>query len=130
MKRITMITAVVILSMSTFGGAAETRDPVSKWKGWLSDKGCAKSKVESDNITPNGTACVKKCLDAGETPVFVSPDAKAMFEVKDYPSLKDDVGYYLELTGVLDEKTKTIAVKSVTRGKEIVNICALPSKKK
>ena len=122
--------AAMVLVLSTTGFAADVREPVSVWTGWLSDKGCAKSKVDGGNITPNGTACVKKCLDAGETPVFVSPEAKRMFEVKNYPTLKEDVGYHLELTGVLDEKTKTISVQSVTRGKEIVNICALSPKKK
>ena len=130
MKRMVMISLAVVLCTAAAGRAAETREVTSKWTGWLSDKGCAKSKVEGGNITPNGTACVKKCLDNGETPVFVSPEAKAMFEVADYPALKEDVGYHLELTGVLDDKTKTIAVKSVKRLAEIVNIGVLPSKKK
>src|SRR5919109_209741 len=52
------------------------------WTGWFSDKGCAASKIKSGNISPNGTECVKKCLTNGETPVFISEQAKAMYDVK------------------------------------------------
>jgi len=97
--------------------------------GWLSDKACAAAKVAGDEVTPNGTPCVKKCLDEGVTPVFVDPKARAMYDVKDHASVKDDVGYYLELTGVVDEKTKTVSVHSVKRLGDVIQMCARPPKK-
>ena len=97
--------------------------------GWLSDKGCAESKVRAEEVKPNGTVCVKKCLDEGATPVFVHPENRALYELTDYPTLREDVGYHLELTGIVDEKAKTIAVRSVKRLGEVVNICVIPKKK-
>jgi hypothetical protein len=52
-----------------------------------------------------------------------------MYEVKDHASVADDVGYYLELTGVVDEKAKTISVRSVKRLGDVVQMCARPPKK-
>ena len=97
--------------------------------GWLSDKDCAAAKMQGETITPNGTACVKKCLDGGATPVFVDPKGREMYEVKEHAALKDDVGYYLELTGVVDAKAKTIEVRSVKRLGDVVQMCARPVKK-
>ena len=97
--------------------------------GWFSDKDCAAARMQGETITPNGTACVKKCLDGGATPVFVDPKAREMYEVKAHAGLKDDVGYYLELTGVVDAKAKTIEVRSVKRLGDVVQMCARPVKK-
>ena len=98
-------------------------------KGWISDEGCAQSKVRAEEVTPNGTVCVKKCLDDGAEAVFVHPASRTLFALKNYPTLREDVGYHLELTGVVDEASKTITVRSVKRLDEIVNVCALPKKK-
>ena len=97
--------------------------------GWFSDKDCAAAKLNNEEVTPNGTACVKKCLDQGAAPVFVDPKARAMYDVNDHASVKDDVGYYLELTGVVDEKAKTISVRSMKRLGDVIQMCARPPKK-
>jgi hypothetical protein len=129
-----VIAAAVILSASTLGTAAgrteirsswSDQEPTTKWTGWFSDKGCAAAKVRSGEISPNGTTCVKKCLSEGATPVFVSEQAKDMFEVKDHPAVLEDVGYRLEVTGVVDENIKTVSVRSVKRLSEIVQMCSL-----
>ena len=98
-------------------------------KGWLSDRGCAQAKVKAEEVTPNGTTCVKKCLEDGAEAVFVHPESRTLYALKDYPTLREDVGYRLEVTGVVDETAKTISVRSVKRLEEIVNVCALPKKK-
>jgi hypothetical protein len=119
-----MLALAVTLAVPTWGG-----DETTTWTGWFSDKGCAESRVKNGNIGPNGTECVKRCLNDGATPVFISEQAKAMYEVKDYPNVASDVGYHIELTGVVDEKAKTISVTAVKRLSEVVNTCALPRKK-
>jgi hypothetical protein len=123
-----MIHALVMLIAFAFGSSA-TESRTVTWTGWFSDKGCAAGRVEKGDIGPNGTLCVRKCLEKGETPVFISEQAKAMFEVKDYPQVKDDVGFHIELTGIIDDVGKSIAVTSVTRLSEVGNLCALPRKK-
>ena len=98
------------------------------WTGWFSDAQCA--RVIEGEVKPNNTECVKRCLTDGAKAVFASEQAKAIFEVKDHPSVRDDVGYHVEVKGVVDEAAGTISVQSVRRVSEVVNMCAVPKKKK
>ena len=98
--------------------------------GWLSDGQCAAPRVAKGIIAPNNTDCVKRCLNEGRTPVFISEQAKAMFELKDYPDVKADVGYHLELKGTVDKDNKTLTVSSVKRLEYIGNVCAGPATRK
>lgn len=116
------ILALALLLAAALPGADPEPGRVTL-NGWFSDKGCAASKLQSEDVTPNGTACVKKCLDDGAAAVFVDPKARAMYEVRDYVAGKDDVGFYLEVKGVLDPKAKTIAIESVKRLGEVVQMC-------
>jgi hypothetical protein len=127
-----MRTSVLIslVVASSLGGLAAPQSTPVTWNGWLSDKGCAETRVKADVVTPNGTVCVKKCLDEGATPVFVNPQTRTLYDVKDHPSVKDDVGSYLELTGIVDEDAKTISVRSVKRLGDVIQMCARPPKKK
>jgi hypothetical protein len=119
----------VWLAASMGGHAAVVADEASvTWTGWFSDLGCASSRVSRGDIGPNGTECVKRCIDEGATPVFISEQAKALFEVRDYPDVKDDVGYHVEVTGRVDETAKTISVTSVKRLSKVVQMCARPKK--
>jgi hypothetical protein len=99
------------------------------WTGWFSDESCAKPRVARGEIVPNNTACVRTCLEQGATPVFISKEAKDLFVVKDYAGLKEDVGFLVELTGVVDEAAKTLTVTSVKRLSEVVNQCGVPKRK-
>jgi hypothetical protein len=92
-------------------------------KGWFSDKGCAASKIASGDITPNGTICVKKCLDEGATPVFIDQKAGRLYDVTGYAAVKDDVGYYLEVDATVDDKAKTITIHSTTRLGDVIQMC-------
>jgi hypothetical protein len=100
------------------------------WTGWLSDQGCAAPRVAKGILGPNNPECVKRCLDEGATPVFISEQAKAMFEVKGYSLDRGDLNYHIEVTGMVDDKAKTIAVKSVKRLEYVGPMCARPAKKK
>lgn len=92
-------------------------------KGWFSDKGCAAAKIASGDITPNGTTCVKKCLDDGAAAVFVDQKAGRMYEVVDYAAVKDDVGFYLEVDATVDETAKTITIRSTKRLGDVIQMC-------
>ena len=130
MNRMLIFTSARVLAASGLSASPHRAEGAVTLHGWFSDKGCAAAKLKSESVTPNGTTCVKKCLDEGATPVFVSPKNRAMYEVKDHPSLKEDVGYYLELTGVVDEGAKTISVSSVKRLGEVAQMCARPARNK
>jgi hypothetical protein len=105
-------------------GAADTRTMT----GWFSDAQCALPGVAKGIIAPNNPDCVKKCLRDGATAVFISEQAKAAFEVKDYPSVAADVGWHVEVTGVVDKTGKILTITSVKRLTEQAATCALPKK--
>jgi hypothetical protein len=100
---------------------------VVKWTGWLSDMGCARI-TPGELPRPNGTACVKKCLDEGSPAVFISEQARAIYEVRGFPSAKDNVGYYLEINAEVDQKAKRINVKTAKRLSEVTAACLIPRK--
>ena len=121
---------MVVLSGSVLLGAAiRPAESVVTLTGWFSDERCAAAKLKADDVTPNGTVCVRRCLEEGAVPVFVDPKGRAMYTVKDHPKVREDVGYYLELTGVVDGKAKTISVRSVKHLGDVVQMCGRrPSK--
>ena len=78
---------------------------------------------------PNGTVCVKKCLKEGAAPVFLSEQANAAYDVQNHASIAEDVGHRVKVTGVIDEKAKSISVRSVKRLSEVTALCLLPRKR-
>lgn len=126
-RAVTVGLGLVIPALAAAQSAPEPKTTTSS--GWFSDKGCAAPKVARGQIGPNNPDCVKRCLDEGAVPVFISEQAKAMFDVKDYATVKDDVGYRVEITGIVDEEAKTITVKSVKRLEAVPVTCARPQKR-
>jgi hypothetical protein len=98
--------------------------------GWFSDAQCATPGVAKGIIAPNNPDCVKKCLKDGATPVFISEQAKALFEVRDYASVAADVGFYVEVVGTIDKSGKMLSVTSVKHLEEQGPTCARPKKPK
>lgn len=126
MVRAFALTLAMGVSVSALADSSATHDVTMT--GWFADAQCAAPRVAKGVVGPNNPECVARCLDKGVTPVFVSEQAKAMFEVKDYPSVKAELTYYVEVTGTVDETAKTIAVKSVKRLGDAALMCALPAK--
>jgi hypothetical protein len=125
--RCTLALTLLIAAAAAPMPAVAAQSELRTMTGWLSDAQCAAPRVAKGIIAPNNTDCVKRCLDEGHTPVFISEQAKAMFELKDYTNLKADVGYHLELKGTIDKENKTLTVTSVKRLEYIGNVCAGPA---
>lgn len=124
MTCITRITAVaVVLALAATANA----DTLTS-KGWFSDVKCAATRVKSGLIGPSGAACVTRCLDEGTPPAFVSEKTRTFYEVKNYPSVKDDLVWYVEVTGTVDAEGKTITIQSVKRLEELPAQCGLKKK--
>ena len=126
MLRTVFLAAVLVVPALA---AEPPRTTTETWTGWFSDKQCARVRPDEEP-RPNGTACVKKCLDEGSPAVFISEQAKAVYEVRDYPAAKDDVGFRVEITGEVDEKARTVAVKSVKRLSEVTAMCLVAKKRR
>lgn len=130
MTRLCAIGLAAMLTVATTAASPQNKESDLKtWTGWFSDKRCARAPGQDDSVRPNGTACVKKCLNEGAAPVFLSEQANAIYDVLNHASIADDVGYRVEVTGVVDEKAKTISVRSVKRLSEVTALCLLPRKR-
>jgi hypothetical protein len=128
MSKIFIVGLTALLGFAPASGRSP--EPVERtWTGWFSDGRCAREPKPDEAVRPNGTECVRRCLLEGSTPVFLSEQANAIFTVLDYPAVREDVGYRVEVVGRVDEAAKTIAVTSVTRLSEVTALCLLPKKR-
>jgi hypothetical protein len=123
-----MIAGVILFLSLSIAHHAPVRGAVTL-KGWFSDKGCAAAKIKADEVTPNGTACVKKCLEDGAQAVFVDPQKREMYDVRNAAVVNDNVGYYLEVVASVDEQAHAIEIQSVKRLGEVVQMCGRKAKK-
>lgn len=118
---------VAFAAMLTTGAV---RPPaVTTWTGWFSDQQCAREPKPDETIAPNGTECVKECLLKGSTAVFLSEQTNAIYKVLGHPGVRDDVGYRVEVSATVDEKAKTVSIRSVKRLSEVTAMCLLPKKR-
>ena len=85
------------------------------WTGWFSDAGCAPGRLAAPTLTQSNPECARQCIEKGAAPVFISEQARAIFRVKDYSSVIENLGYHLEITGRIDQAAKTISVQDVKR---------------
>lgn len=135
------VVLTLALGMTAFSGSARTatigvvaseaegNTEPRTMTGWFSDAACATSRVAKGIIAPNNPDCVKKCLNEGSAPVFISEQAKALFEVRDHPTVSADVGWHVEVVGTVDKTGKVLSITSVKRLEEQGAQCALPKKK-
>jgi hypothetical protein len=120
-------TAVLAITLMLAGETClPAESTVKTWKGWFSDLSCAASRATSGVFTGTNPECAKKCLESGVPPAFISDEAKAVLRVQGHPTLKDDLGYYVEVTGEVDMDAKTINVRSVKRLEYQGASCARP----
>lgn len=124
------ILLVIVSAMLTTGAVRPPASaPSVTWTGWFSDQQCAREPKADEAIRPNGTECVKQCLLKGSAAVFLSEQSNAVYKVLDHPGVRDDVGYRVEIAAAVDEKAKTVSIRSVKRLSEVTAMCLLPKKR-
>ncbi len=96
---------LVLLAAPAFAGDTFT--------GWVSDEGCARSRLTQKEITGNNPDCVKRCVGEGKAVVLIADKERAIFKLADATLLKPELGNYVSVTGLLDKATNTLAVQSV-----------------
>lgn len=96
-------------------GAADSPTRQVTWTGWFSDSQCASARAAAGIIGPTNPDCAKTCIRKGAAPAFISEQAKAVFQVRDYAAVIHDLGYHLEISATLNERTKTLSVLHVNR---------------
>jgi hypothetical protein len=128
MNRIVLLGFAAMLTTGAVRPPASA-PPVQVWTGWFSDQQCAREPKADEAVRPNGTECVKQCLLKGSAAVFLSEQTNAIYKVLDHPGVRDDVGYRVEVSGIVDEKAHTVSIRSVKRLSEVTAMCLLPKKR-
>ena len=60
-------------------------------------------RAASGTFTATNSDCAKRCIQNGSAPAFISEQAQAVFTVKDYPAVADDLGFRVEELAEVDE---------------------------
>jgi hypothetical protein len=125
---------IILMGFAALLSTGAVRPPVPEpsittWTGWFSDQQCAREPKADEAVRPNGTECVKQCLLKGSAAVFLSEQTNAIYRVLDHPGVRDDVGYRVEVAAAVDEKAKTVSIRSVKRLSEVTAMCLLPKKR-
>jgi hypothetical protein len=97
------------------------------WTGWFSDAKCAAGR-DLGTFTANNPECAAHCIKEGAPAVFNSQQAKALFQVQGDWKVVDDLGYHVEVQGIVDEGAKTITIQKVTRLSYEGASCSRPKK--
>ena len=97
--------------MTSIAPAAET----VKLTGWFACSKCTAARVARGDIHPSNPVCAKECIDKGDDAVFLNEQGKESLKIRKYAGAIDDLGYHVEVTGVVDRGAKTITIESVKR---------------
>ena len=108
-------------------GAEPAPAGATKLTGWFACEKCTASRVASGDIRPSNPDCARQCIDKGSDPVFISEQGKQLLKVRNYTSVKEDLGYHLEVTGEIDLASKTIAIETVKRLGDAGASCSRPA---
>jgi len=110
-------TLAVVASLASLAFAGDPVQPgkVVTWTGWFSNLDCAASRAKAGIFTETNPDCSEQSIRKGQPPVFISEQAKAIFLVKDYPTVIDDLGYHLEIQARVSEDSKSVTIVSLKR---------------
>jgi hypothetical protein len=79
--------------------------------GWISDAMCAAKHAGS------GAACVKKCIEGGEAPVFVDEAKKEVWTIDNPDAVKAFYGDHVTVTASADATKKSVHITSIAEAK-------------
>jgi hypothetical protein len=106
-KRILALLFVVSALTATVANAADS----SKINGWISDSMCGAKHAGT------GSACVKKCIEGGMTPVFVDEAKKAVWTIDNPDAVKGFYGDHVVVTASADDAKKSVHIDAIVEAK-------------
>ena len=107
MKRV-LVVLLAVCAMATI--AARAADS-SKLNGWISDSMCGAKHAGT------GAACVKKCIEGGEKPVFVDEAKKSVWTIDNPDAVKGFYGDHVTVTATADPDKKTVHIDAIAEAK-------------
>jgi hypothetical protein len=125
------ISASVILITSWLASATVTPGgQVRPVRGWLSDEQCARGRASGGVYTGNNPDCARQCVAKGAKIVLILPDQKQLLTVANQDAARKNIGDYVEVTGDIDQQSKTVHIDSLTMITQGRAKCDRPSSKK
>jgi hypothetical protein len=106
MKRALAFVTAVLLFAPISAMAAD-----STINGWISDAMCGAKH------TGTGAACVKKCIEGGEAPVFVDEAKKQVWTIDNPDAVKAFYGDHVTVSATADAAKKTVHIDSIAEAK-------------
>lgn len=97
-------------------------------KGWISDAECGRGRASSGLFTGTNPDCAKKCIASGKKMVLIVPDQRIVLTVMNPNAAKVNIGDFVEITGSVEMKTKTVRIGSLKMLKKGVAMCGVPAK--
>lgn len=101
-----------LLIIAAFAAAQGKR----KFTGTITDSMCAEADHSRMRMGPTDAACVIACIDAHGAQ-YVLYDGKQAYTLSDQKTPEKFAGKRVTVVGMLDAKTKTIQVDSITAAK-------------
>lgn len=98
-------------------------------KGWISDDGCARGRASGGVFTGTNPECAKKCIASGAKMVLIVPDQRMLLTIANPDPAKANIGDFVEVSGSVEAKTKTLHIDSLKLLTKGVAMCGLPAKK-
>ncbi len=90
-KRVVLVIGLYLCCMTALAVAKD-----QSWDGWISDSKCGAKGANAAH-----EACAKKCIAAGEKPVFVSDKDQKVLQVDNPDALQDHIGHHVQVTGTM-----------------------------
>ena len=106
MKRVAAVLTAVLAFAPLSALAAD-----STINGWISDAMCGAKH------TGSGAACVKKCIQGGEAPVFVDEAKKEVWTIDNPDAVKAFYGDHVTVTASANADKKTVHIDSIAEAK-------------
>jgi hypothetical protein len=106
MKRIAFVLALGSMTALACAQTAKTH----KLTGWIGDSKCGASM--------HTAACVKKCVDAGEKPVFVDKNNK-VWSIDNADAVQNYYGDKVRVAATVDSASNSIHIDSVKKAHDV-----------
>ncbi len=99
-------------------------------RGWLSDETCAKGRAQAGTFTATNPECAKECVSKGKKIVLVDPVGKRVLVLANQEIGKNNIGDYVEISGHVDTKSKTLHADSLKFLEKGSAMCGVQPKNK
>jgi hypothetical protein len=124
--RISILAFVLSACFAMTAVVAEAQS--AKIRGWLSDEQCARGRANGGVYTGTNPDCAKQCVAKGAKIVLVVPDQKRVLNIANQAAAKSHIGDYVEVTGDVDQETKSLHIDSLKMLAEGHAKCDLPKR--